>query len=161
MCGRFKRQFHWMEDLWDWRIHRIAFYHSLRFSRGAALHTPVLYIKASGMNRPYAMIDKMLNWAGSVWIDVFLQGLWGLYTWWKTHCWKIDAEFEGVQFRRVGLSITRLMNFLKKRFIRLSIICSHHKNEEFWHTCPVVPWWKFVLPGATKHKSRCNRYDEL
>ena len=34
------------------RIQRIAFYHSLRFSRGAALHTPVLYIKASGMNQP-------------------------------------------------------------------------------------------------------------
>ena len=150
-----------MEGLGDRMIHRIAFYHSLRFSRGATLHTPVLYIKASRMNQPYAMIDKMLNWAGSVWIDVSWQGLWGLHKWRKTHCWRNDPEFEGVQFRNVGLSIIRLINFLKKLWIRLSIICWHHKSEEFGHTCPVVPGWQFVLPGATKHEAECNCYDEL
>ena len=93
----------------------------------------------------------MMNWTGADWVDVSLQDLCGLYKWWKIIIGKGDDNFEGLQFKKIEFSITRLINFLKKLWIKLNFICLHHKKPNLDKPVLLCLDGSF-LPEQTKQK---------
>ncbi len=102
----------------------------------------------------------MMNWTGADWVDVSLQDLWGLYGWQNIIVGRKNVNFGGLQFRKIEFSITRLINFLKKLWIKLSFICLHHKKPNLDTPVPLCLDGSF-LPEASQHKVECNSYGEL